>query len=74
MPPAKAPNYLTEILRKFDSLPSDAVIPIEAAAVLHSVSEKTVAKNYPTGRLSAGRIGVRVGDIRAISRGEKPAI
>jgi hypothetical protein len=72
MPPAKPPDYLADILRRFDSLSDDAVVPVGAAAVLHGVSDKTIAKNYPTVRLSAKRIGVRVGDLRHISRGEKP--
>jgi hypothetical protein len=73
MPPTKAPGYLAEILAKFDELPNDAIVPVAAAAALHSVSDETVRRKYDLVRLSAGRVGVRVGTLRAISRGEKPA-
>jgi hypothetical protein len=71
MPPAKPPGYLAEILAKFDELPNDAIVPVAAAAALHSVSDETVRQKYDTVRLSAGRIGVRVGTLRAMSRAEK---
>jgi hypothetical protein len=71
MPPAKPPGYLAEILAGFDSLSDDAVVPIGAAAALHGVSDKTVRDQYDLVRLSAGRVGVRVGTLRAMSRAEK---
>jgi hypothetical protein len=73
MPPTKAPEFIADILRQFDSLSDDAVIPVGAAAALHNLSDKTILRSYPTVRLSAGRIGVRVGDLRNIARGEKLA-
>jgi hypothetical protein len=73
MPPAKRPGYLAEVLAGFDALSDDAVVPIGAAAALHGVSDKTVRDRYDLVRLSAGRVGVRVGTLRAMSRAEKQA-
>ena len=68
--PAK--TDITEILQRFDELPDDAVVPTRLVAFLHSVSERTVRREYPSVRLTPNRTGVRVGDLRAMSRNEKP--
>jgi hypothetical protein len=64
---------IAEILRRFDQLPDDAVVPTEVTAILHGVSERTVRRMYPSVQLSPGRKGQRVGTLRAMSRAEKPA-
>jgi hypothetical protein len=64
---------LAELLRRFDTLPDDAVVPTRVTAAVHGVSERTVRRAYPSVRLSPNRKGQRVGTIRAMSRAEKPA-
>jgi hypothetical protein len=64
---------ILEIIKRFDQLPDDAVVPTAVTAIVHSVSERTVRRVYPSVQLSPGRKGQRVGTIRAMSRGEKPA-
>jgi hypothetical protein len=63
---------IADILRHFDELPDDAVVPTRATAAIHGVSEKTVRRAYPSVQLSPNRKGQRVGTIRAMSRNEKP--
>jgi hypothetical protein len=67
--PAK--TDITEILQRFDDLPNDAVVPTRVVALLHAVSDRTVRREYPVVRLTPNRTGVRVGDLRAMSRNEK---
>jgi hypothetical protein len=67
------PPDIAEILKRFDLLPDDAVVPTRVTAVVHGVSERTVRRTYPSVQLSPNRKGQRVGTIRAMSRGEKPA-
>jgi hypothetical protein len=62
-----------EILKRFDTLPDDAVVPTRVTAIVHGVSERTVRRTYPTVQLSPNRKGQRVGTLRAMARGEKPA-
>jgi hypothetical protein len=62
-----------DLLRRFDDLPNDAVVPVSVAAAVHGVSERTVRRLYQTVRLTPGRTGLRVGTLRAMSRAEKPA-
>jgi hypothetical protein len=69
----KPEDKLAELIRRFDSLPDDAVVPTPVTAAVHGVSERTVRRTYPSVRLSPGRKGQRVGTIRAMSRNEKPA-
>ena len=65
------PKDIAEILRRFDQLPDDAVVPSYVTAIVHGVSERTVRRTYPSVRLSQNRIGQRVGTLRAMSRAEK---
>jgi hypothetical protein len=65
---------ISEILRRFDELPDDAVVPTEVTAILHGVSKRTVRRTYPSVQLSPNRKGQRVGTLRAMSRAEKPAV
>ena len=60
-------------VKEFDSLPDDAVVPRYVTAALLHISERTVRRCVPTVQLSARRRGNRVGDIRAIARGDNPA-
>jgi hypothetical protein len=64
---------IAEILRRFDTLPDDAIVPSRVTAAIHSVSTRTVRRTYPSVQLSPNRKGQRVGTIRAMSRAEKPA-
>jgi hypothetical protein len=64
---------IAKILKKFDELPDDAVVPSRVTAAVHGVSERTVRRTYPSVQLSPNRKGQRVGTIRAMSRGEKLA-
>jgi hypothetical protein len=64
---------ITEVLRQFDSLPDDAVVPTRITAAFHNVSERTVRRRYPSVQLTLNRKGYRVGTLRAMSRAEKPA-
>jgi hypothetical protein len=64
---------IAEVLRQFDSLPNDAIIPASVAAAVHSISTRTVRRRYPSVQLTLNRKGYRVGTLRAMSRAEKPA-
>jgi hypothetical protein len=64
---------IAEILRRFDQLPDDAIVPSRVTAIVHSVSTRTVRRTYPSVQLSPNRKGQRVGTLRAMSRAEKPA-
>jgi hypothetical protein len=63
-----------EIVKRFDQLPDDAVVPTAVTALVHNVSERTVRRAYPSVQLSTRRKGQRVGTIRAMSRGETLAV
>jgi hypothetical protein len=69
MPPDD--TEIAEILRRFDQLPDDAVVPTKVTAIIHSISERNVRRTYPSVQLSPNRKGQRVGTIRAMSRAEK---
>jgi hypothetical protein len=66
-------KYIAEVLRQFDSLPDDAVVPTRVTAAVHGISERTVRRRYPAVQLTLNRKGYRVGTLRAMSRAEKPA-
>jgi hypothetical protein len=75
MPAAHAP-YTEEtlrVLKYFDDLPDDAVVPLRMSRMLRgNVSKWTDNRNPPplrTIRISSGRLGHRVGDLRALVRG-----
>lgn len=61
-------------IKNFDDLPDDAVVPRRVTAAVLHMSERTVRRSVPTVRLSLRRCGNRVGDIRAIARGDGPEI
>jgi hypothetical protein len=58
-------------IEKFDDLPDDAVVPRRVTAAVLHISERTVRRSVPTVNLSQRRRGNRVGDIRAIARGDR---
>jgi len=64
-------DNIAEILRRFDQLPDDAVVPTQVTAAIHGVSPRTVRRRYPSVQLSPNRKGQRVGTIRTMSRAEK---
>ena len=68
--PSKNHRYI-DLVRDFDQLPDDAVVPLQVAAAIHSIAPRTILRRYPLVRLSPNRVGVRVGTMRAMSRGEK---
>jgi hypothetical protein len=72
MPPDDKDD-IAEILRRFDQLPDDAIVPSRVTAAVHGVSTRTVRRTYPFVQLSPNRKGQRVGTLRAMSRNEKPA-
>jgi hypothetical protein len=43
---------IAKILKKFDELPDDAVVPSRVTAAVHGVSERTVRRTYPSVQLS----------------------
>ena len=59
-------------LKNFDSLPNDALVFDGVAALVLGVSLKTLQRkmSLPARQISEGRHGRRVGDIRALVRGE----
>jgi ABC-type proline/glycine betaine transport system ATPase subunit len=69
--PSNDTNNTAAIVRRFDELPDDAVVPTEVTAAIHGVSPRTVRRRYPSVQLSPNRKGQRVGTIRAMSRAEK---
>jgi hypothetical protein len=64
-------DNIAEILRRFDQLPDDAVVPTAVTAAVHGVSPRTVRRRYLSVQLSPNRKGQRVGTIRAMSRAER---
>jgi hypothetical protein len=68
------PTQLPE-LAYFDSLPNDAIVPDRVAAAILAISIWTLRREnpVPTRRISERRRGRRVGDLRALARGEPTA-
>jgi hypothetical protein len=62
-----------DLVSRFDQLPDDAVVPVTVTAQLFNLSPRTVRNRFPSVQITPGRLGNRVGALRAISRGEKPA-
>jgi len=62
-------------LAEFDRLPNDAIVDDPVAAALLGISEDTLKRRNPVPRrqVSDRRGGRRVGDLRALSRGEAAA-
>ena len=66
----KLPTRHAHIFENFDKLPDDAIIPVAVTAAVLGLCEKTVRNRFPSVRISPGRLGQRVGYVRAIVRGE----
>jgi hypothetical protein len=66
---------LTKKLEAFDILPNDSVVADPVAAAVLNISLRTLRRNDPVRsiKLSARRIGRRVGDIRALLQGHSSA-
>jgi hypothetical protein len=62
-------------MKLFDVMPDDAVVDDRVAAAVLGISVRTLKRNdsVPPVQLSTRRMGRRVGSIRALARGEKPA-
>jgi hypothetical protein len=62
-------------LEAFDTLPNDSVVADPVAAAVLNISLRTLRRNDPVRsiKLSARRIGRRVGDIRALLQGPSAA-
>jgi hypothetical protein len=69
------PSDLTKKLQAFDTLPNDSVVADPVAAAVLNISLRTLRRNDPVRsiKLSARRIGRRVGDIRALLQGQPAA-
>jgi len=61
-----------ELVKNFDALPDDAIVPAKVTYILLNTSEWTMRRNSPLRRvqISQRRFGHRVGDIRALVRGQ----
>jgi hypothetical protein len=66
------PLTALELVRNFDALPDDALVPTKVTEILLNTSEWTMRRKPPLRRIqiSQKRFGHRVGDIRALVRGE----
>jgi hypothetical protein len=68
-------NELKTKIEAFDTLPNDSVVADPVAAAVLNISLRTLRRNDPVRsiKLSARRIGRRVGDIRALLQGQPAA-
>jgi hypothetical protein len=66
------PDDLKLKIEAFDTLPNDSVVADPVAAAVLNISVRTLRRNDPIRsiKLSARRIGRRVGDIRALLQGQ----
>jgi hypothetical protein len=64
-----------ELVENFDRLPDAALVAPKIAAIVLGMCERTLRRHsdIPRIKFSARRIGYRVGDIRALGRGESAA-
>jgi hypothetical protein len=62
---------LTELLRRWDSLPDDAIAPSKLTAAVTSLSERSIRYHPDLKRvyLNKSRYGFRVGDVRKMLAG-----
>lgn len=69
------PDAIRDKLKETEQLPDDAIIHDAVAAKILNLGLRTLRRNNPVPRiqLSPGRIGRRLGDIRARVRGVQPA-
>jgi hypothetical protein len=66
---------ILQIVKNFDNLPDDAVVPLAVIAAMGGPSERSLRRSAPVRKvqLSERYSGLRVGDWRKLVRGEKPA-
>jgi hypothetical protein len=64
-------DKLNELLRRFPSLPDEAVVPTKVTSAITSLSERTIRYHpgLPRRWISRGRYGQGVGDIRKLVGG-----
>jgi hypothetical protein len=60
-----------ELIKNWDSLPDDAIVPDKVARIILNESERSFRRNSKLRKVSLGpqRNGRRVGDIRKLVRG-----
>jgi hypothetical protein len=60
-----------DIVRRFDELPDDAIIPPKPTAIILATSDRNLRRNppIPKRKISDRIVGFRAGDIRALIRG-----
>ena len=60
-----------DVVKRFDELPDDAIIPPKPTAIILSTSDRHLRRNPPITKRQIGprTVGFRVGDIRALIRG-----
>jgi hypothetical protein len=60
-----------ELFQNFDVLPANCIVPDKVAARVLNLSERTLRRRntVPIVRLSPGRHGRRVGDVRDLAQG-----
>lgn len=66
-----SPEEIRKRLKELDDRPDDAIIADPVAAVMLDISLRTLRRRNPVPcvRLSPGRVGRRLGDVRAKVRG-----
>jgi hypothetical protein len=64
-----------DLIQNFDKLPDDAIVPDNVARLVLNESERSFRRNSTLRKIQIGphRNGRRVGDIRALVRGQQPA-
>jgi hypothetical protein len=67
-------SKILEILKRFDDLPDDALVPPKVAGIVLDVNEHTLRRHPPVPRIqvSPQRYRFRVGNLRALVRGRNP--
>jgi hypothetical protein len=64
-----------DIVRRFDELPDDAIIPPKPTAIILNTSDRNLRRDPPIPKRQIGprNVGFRVGDIRRLVRGAATA-
>jgi hypothetical protein len=72
----KKARDIDALVERFDKLPDDAIVPDTVSARVLSTSPWTIRRNrlLPYRQISERFRGNRVGDIRAVARGEAIAV
>lgn len=69
-----SPDAIRKKLKEIDQLPDDSIIPDPVVAKIMNIGLRTLRRSNPVRRvqLSPGRIGRRLGEVRALIRGDGP--